>query len=382
MLARIGDVLERIDAVRAVFDYTKARVNIAPLANVAIYVAQVGVFGPVDLVKVAEEGEEVLLPVLINEPFGGDDAPIRIGLVCQDRTVLQLWFSLSHLPFDGSALTLLEKALFDSIYDVESSALGMSTRELIEHESSPEMINRSQGQIDRWIDRAMMMRSGRGLLSMEPGTFSVTIMRSTSVAAATHRISSRTGVSTTSVVLSAVSATVRSHFREDLEAMLFVSNNRSDRTLRDYIGQTIGNGLVMLPKPGALQWEDYVKRVYMETLHAYRDARYDNIEWRRSMRALSQRGLLGDLSFYFNDVRYDRKSWSRLERFEGLALERDEIIEQGEILALGDATLFANLNSDGEQLVLQFTCDNSVISPDAAATALRAVADLLHAESR
>ncbi|MGN7187571.1 hypothetical protein ACTHQ7_07500 [Microbacterium enclense] len=375
-------VLDEIDAFRLVFDASRATIRFRDEAVVRVVTARCTVGVQLDANALREEAMTNLLPLLRVRPFGLDEVPIRIGIVCAEDTVLQIWYSLSHLPFDGGALRALQRLLQDAFSKGVYAPTLLSTVDILRQESSLEMAEKSRLRIQGWIRHARAMRGGRGLMSMAPGSFSVTVLRSASAAAAAQQIARRSGVSTTSVVLAALSLVVREYFMPDLESFLFVCDNRADRRLRDFIGQTIGNGLVILPTYDPEDWSGYLKGVYASTIRAYRGARYDNFRWREEMTRLSKTGDAGDLSYYFNDVRIDRRSWERLEVDPATNPQTDSIIEKVDTLAMGDATLFANLDGNGQRMELQVTCDDSVIPPDAAVEALQAVAQVLHDKAR
>lgn len=256
----------------------------------------------------------------------------------------------------------------------------MRTTDLLAYERSPEGLRQSDTAINHWLRAATRLPEGRGLMSMAPGDFSVTTMRSHKAAVAAQTLSVRSGVSPSGIFLAALSKLIRRHLARDLSAMLLVCNNRRQRGLMDFVGQTLGNGLMVIPRDeldGA--FVPYAQNVYAQAISAYRRARFDTLRWRGVLTELSARGLATDLSYYFNDVRTDHRSWSGLENrvAELSGSGSTTSIATTSRRSMGDATLFASLGSIGQDCVIDLACDDRCVMPGEASALLEALETFL-----
>ncbi|MFE2560548.1 hypothetical protein ACFXGT_31940 [Streptomyces sp. NPDC059352] len=382
-LDRLQALLSSLDIFRASFDTESVRQTFRGEAGIEVRVTE----APADVVPVRHgynTRKDPACAELASRAFGMDEPQIRLGLHHAGGIVTQINVALSHLAFDGSAYRPLDRLIRAAVEGREISTRGMQTAELVGYEQSADQVRRSDAVINGWLASSRRLTPGRGLMSMTPGAFSVTILRSRAAAVAVEALALRYGVSTSGVVVSALTRTIRRHINSELSALLLVCNNRSHPKLTDFVGQTIGNGLLVLPNenPGD-RFAEYAKSTYARTITTYSRARYDCIKWRDALAELTAKGLATDFSYYFNDVRSDRGIWAGSE--SGLP-DLKTLLEESSITTvgrrdMGDATLFADLGSDGHELILQWVCDDTRIPPAKAASALAALESLLVAEA-
>ncbi|MFD7137108.1 hypothetical protein [Streptomyces sp. NPDC059894] len=382
-LDRLRGLLSSLDIFRASFDTERVRLTFRGEADIEVRVTE----APADAAPVRHgynTRKDPACAELASGAFGMDEPQIRLGLHHAGGIVTQINVAMSHLAFDGGAHRPLDRLIRHAVEGRDTCALGMQTAELVAYEQSADQVRRSDAVINGWSASSARLPPGRGLMSMTPGAFSVTILRSRAAAVAVEALALRHGVSASGVVVSALTRTIRRHVDSELSALLLVCNNRSHPKLTDFVGQTIGNGLLVLPddRPGD-PFAAYAKNIYARTITTYSRARYDCIKWRATLAELTAKGLATDLSYYFNDVRSDRGVWAGLE--SGLP-DLKAMLEESSITTvgrrdMGDATLFADLGSDGHELILQVVCDDTRIPPADAASALAALENLLVTEA-
>ncbi|MFI5571305.1 hypothetical protein ACIA6T_29000 [Streptomyces sp. NPDC051740] len=383
-LDRLRGLLSSLDIFRASFDTERVRQTFQDEARIEVRVTE----AQADAAPVRHgynTRKDPACAELASRAFGMDEPQIRLGLQHVGGIVTQINVAMSHLAFDGSACRPLDRLLRDAVEGRETRALGMQTADLVGYEQSADQVRRSDAVIDGWLASSSKLPSGRGLMAMAPGAFSVTILRSRAAAVAVEALALRHGVSASGVVVSALTRTLRQHVDSELSALLLVCNNRSHPKLTHFVGQTIGNGLLVLPSEnrGGDRFAEYTKNLYARTITTYSRSRYDCLKWRDALTDLTAKGLATDLSYYFNDVRSDRGVWAGLE--SGLP-DLKALLEESSITTvgrrdMGDATLFADLGSDGEELILQVVCDDTRIAPATAASALATLEDVLVTES-
>jgi len=383
-LARLRGLLSSLDIFRVSFDTEHVRQTFQGEARIEVRVSE----DPTDTVPVQHgynTRKDPACAELASGAFGMDEPQIRLGLQHVGGFVAQIDVAMSHLAFDGGACRPLDRLIRDAVEQRETRALGMQTAELVGYEQSAGPVRRSDAVIEGWLASSRRLPPGRGLMPMAPGAFSVSILRSRAAAVAVEALALRHRVSVSGVVVSTLTSTIRRHVNSELSALLLVCNNRSQPRLTDFVGQTIGNGLLVLPSetPGGDRFAAYTKSIYARTITTYSRARYDCIKWRDALTDLTAKGLAPDFSYYFNDVRSDRGVWAGLE--SGLP-DLKALLEESSITTvgrrdMGDATLFADLGSDGDELILQVVCDDTRIPPATATAALAALESLLVTEA-
>lgn len=366
-LIRIQNCLTRFDIFRVAFDRERTEQTFRAEAGVEVRVSET-----------AHTGLRI-------RAFELDEPPIRLELLHRDGVVTHVWVVLSHLAFDGGACDPLTLHLRDAVEGRGLPAPGTQTEAMVAHERSDESVRKSDAVISHWVRTATRLPPGRGLMSTVPGSYSVVTIRSRAIAIAAEVLSRKSRVSVSGVILAALTRSIRREINRDLSTMLLVSNNRMHPHLSRFIGQTIGNGLLLLPdeEPGD-PFLPYAKSVYSRAVTAYSQGRYDCIKWREVLGDISARGLATDLSYYFNDIRTDRRSWQGLEKLAGelkRGVTRQTSIEIGEPRDMSDATLFANLDSDGQECLIEVVCDDSRVPTAAATAALTALEALVVTEA-
>ncbi|SDT80753.1 hypothetical protein [Actinoplanes derwentensis] len=365
--------LNRFDAFRLVFDASRAQESFHTEVRLAVPVSELPP-GPVDPYTVDAAA-------LSTGPFDLREPPIRVGLLHRGGRVTHASLVLSHLPFDGASFEIVKRHVTAALEGCEPSAPGLSTGELLRYESSEAGVRRSDAVIGRWVAAARSLPPGRGLMPTTPGSYSVTALRSDAVAIAAQVLARRLNVSTTSVVLAGLSQVITRDVDPGLGSMLMVCNNRWQRQLGDFAGQTLGNGLLRLPREDdRIDFPAYLKAVHLRAVLAYRHARYDSLAWRRTLTSLAARGESADFTYYFNDVRMQRGTWDGLEDRAGELSNLRERTEPIRVVARrdrSDATLFANLHDGGRTCVVDIVCDDDRVPPDQAAAVLASLQDLL-----
>ncbi|MEU0739828.1 hypothetical protein [Streptomyces sp. NPDC006134] len=382
-LDRLRGLLSSLDIFRVTFDTERVRQTFQSEARIEVRVTE----APADAVPVCHgynTRKDPACAELASGAFGMDEPQIRLGLQHVDGFVTQIDVAMSHLAFDGGACRPLDRLIRDAVMGRAIRLPRMQTADLVGYERSADQIRRSDAVINGWLASSSKLPPGRGLMSMAPGAFSVTLLRSRAAAVAVEALALRHGVSASAVVVSALTRTIRRHVDSDLSALLLVCSNRSHPQLADFVGQTIGNGLLVLPDERREdRFAAYAKNIYARTITTYSRARYDCLKWRDTLTALTEKGNAADFSYYFNDVRSDRGVWAGLERRLpelGALLEESSLTTAGR-RDLGDATLFADLGSDGDELILQVVCDDTRIPPADAVSALAELEDLLVTEA-
>ncbi|WP_369174962.1 hypothetical protein AB5J49_46875 [Streptomyces sp. R28] len=365
-LTRIRNCLAQFDIFRVSFDEQRVEQTFKEKADVRVYVSE----APTAAIR--------------ENPFAFDETPIRLELLHAGGLVTHTSVVLSHLAFDGGACRPLTGILRDAIEGHGVPAQGMQTEELIGYERSAAGVRRSNAVIGGWVSAATRLPPGRGLLSTTAGADSVISIRSRATSIASQTLSLRIGASASSVILAALARVVRQDFYSGLSAMPLVCNNRMQPGLSEFIGQTLGNGLFILPERVDAEFSSYVRNAYSRALGAYRRARYDCFEWRNVLTDLSAKGLATDLSYYFNDVRAERDPWAGLENQMSelrAGVTRPTSIETVEWRGMSDATCFASLDSIDQDCLLTLVCDDSQISESDAVGVLETLEDLLVKEA-
>ncbi|MFI6225924.1 hypothetical protein ACIBCR_01245 [Micromonospora echinospora] len=319
---------------------------------------------------------EALASMLTAEPFAFDEPPIRLGLVVADGKALGIAAGLSHLAFDGRSIRPLER-LVDAALGGTGAPATLQTGELAELENTPGIRAWSTATLDRWRAALAGLPVGGGLRRTAPGSFTETVLRSRALAVAARTVAVWAGVSSTSVILAALTTILRDAVAEPPSALLLVSDNRHYRELADFAGITLGNSLYRIPHraPGT-DFDTYVRHAHLAAASGYARARYDSQRWREMLFGLTAQGAAPDLSYYFNDARTDPTAWDGLEgRLDEL---RDPDRTGGEVVTRGhrdmnDATMFVTVEEAGSSGRVVVTCDDTVIPPDRARTLLHGV---------
>lgn len=365
-LFRIERCLNRFDVFRLAFD---ERTGTAFFRGEVRIPVRWGIDSGTPGDAAAQNSELYALPFDLQEP------PIRLELIHRGAVVTQVGIVMSHLAFDGAAYRLLVRHLRDAVEGREPSPTCIQNEALIKHEQSATGVRRSDAVIGHWVESATRLPPGCGLLNTTAGAYSVTEIRSRAMAIATQALAVFHNTSTASVLTAALTTMIRRHIDRKFSAMLSVCNNRMLPQLGGYVGQTIGNGLIILPRERSdAEFSMFVKDVNIRAFRAYARARYDSVKWRDVLSGLSERGSATDLSRYFNDVRSERGSWSGLEQQiddlrkgtrEGASLT---VVDRRD---MSDATFFANLHDAGRDCLITLVCDDDRTPPADAALLLK-----------
>jgi hypothetical protein len=373
-LARIQQCLTRFDIFRVAYDRQQIHQTFQDRATVRVLLSDA-----------SDDAHPAAAAGVDTGAFDLAEAPIRLGLTHRDRIVEQVNVVLTHLAFDGAAMPLLLRHLSDALAGRMLSRLGPQTQDLLAYEQSDTGVRHSNAALDHWLDTAKRLPSGRGVMSFGPGRYSVTAIQSRAMAIAAQTLGRRSHTSAASVLLAALARVIHRHVAHKPSAMLLVSHNRMHPTLDEFVGQTIANGLLVVPDE-VLDGDfvPYARQTHRRAVAAYASARYDCLRWRAIFTELTEKGQATDLTYFFNDTRGERNAWSGLER------QIDELrrgwpgemsIEVSERRQQGDATLVANIHDAGQECRLELVCDDDVITTADAAAWLADLETLLVAEA-
>jgi len=384
-LARIERYLSQYDIMRVAFDEKRVEQTFQSQSTIGVFLCDASALPDRERSVKTAQFQLLAEAGFRLDAFDMDEAPLRLGLLHTGGFVTDVQMLMSHLPFDGVVYRLLASPLVDAIEGRSVPVTGQQTEALIRQERSEQGVRRSNAVIDHWVAAATRLPPGRGLMGTTAGSYPVVALRSRAAAIAAQTLTVSTRTSTTSVIVAALTRSMRRHLDPRLSAMLIVSNNRWQPGLREFVGQTLGNSLLVLTRDDdGKDFGPYVGAVHSRAVMAYSHARYDTIRWREILIGLSQRGEATDLSYYFNDVRFKRDAWRGLETRSdelraGIAHRTStEVIERRD---MSDATLFANLHDAGEECLLTLVCDETRIAPSVAVVVLTAVEALLVEEA-
>jgi Condensation domain len=311
------------------------------------------------------------------------EPPIRFGLVVSKDEVRSLAMVLDHLAFDGASRQFVAALVSGYLKGVPEQP--GQPADLVGYEASDRMRERSDATLRHWSQTLAALPAGRGLRFTAPGDFTEWELCSRAIAIAAQRIAVRASVSTTTVVLAALTTVIEQIVTDPPRAMLNVCSNRHYSDLADFAGIALQNALYVIPRrESASGFDSYLASAHMAAIRGYRKARYDSDRWRAMLAGMNAAGAAPDLTFYFNDARAGSTAWDGLEHeIDELrswkAGERDvAVIDR---MGLFDATLFFNLRARGSSARITMVCDNALVAPARAVEVLRRLEDLLVKEA-
>lgn len=365
VVAAITDFVASYDVARTTFDMTQRVQVISEAVTVPIHVRETAgdlpEAGPALAADLAEKAFSVT-----------SELPIRFGLVVDGDQVRSIATVFSHLVFDAAG-RVVASALLDGCLDGIAQEVPQPG-DLVRREALGPLRDRGDATLRQWWSTLSALTPGRGLRLTVAGSFTEWVLQSRAVAVAAQTISVRTRVSTSSVILAALAAAVRSALPDAPEVMLLIASNRHHPDLSEFPGIAFQNALHVIPAEDPEKDADsYIRHTEVSAMRAYAKARYDSQRMRAVLGDMTIRGEAPDVSFYFNDTRASR-SWDGLEnQTEALRAWRADDVS---VTAVGnhrmrDATLFAYLLSRDATARMHMVCDDSVIPAPKAAEILQ-----------
>ncbi|GAA1753381.1 hypothetical protein [Luedemannella helvata] len=326
-----------------------------------------------------------LLDDLRATPFAHEEEPpVRVGLVSDGTRVTSVGLALSHLAFDMSGADLLRDAFAaELVADRHAApALGKQTSWLVTQEAGDALANLSTTTIDKWSAAMAKLPSGRGIMAPTPGAYTVSSLRSTALAVAAQAIAVRTRTGSGSVIMTALCLALQEILPQAPAALRIIAGNRQHRDLADFAGITLQNGLFVVPDlAGTPDFDELARRSHRSAIWGYVNARYDAGRLLEVVSRDQERGLVPDLSYFFNDLRSRGRDWSGLEarHAELPGLARDEMAEPTRVgrHTVRDCALFLHVLPVSTECSLRLMCDDSVIDPATAGTILRRLREIV-----
>ncbi|TRV80952.1 hypothetical protein FKN01_04175 [Streptomyces sp. 130] len=308
----------------------------------------------------------------------GTDLPVRFGLVVDGDEVRSLAVAYSHLVFDAFSHSLVSGFLERSL---EGAAVETPhVRDLVRREATDRMRERSEAALSQWSSALSALPPGRGFRLPSAGSYTEWALHSREAAVAAQTVATRHRVNTSSVLLAALGAALRSVLADPPAALLLVASNRHHPDLAGFPGIALQIGLHVIPPAGGEGTvHEYLRSTQDSAIRGYAKARYDTTRWRETLVAMTERGTAPDLSFYFNDARRSR-GWDGLEhRAEELASWQpgDANVTAVASHRIRDATMFAYVLDGGPTARIHLVCDDAVIPPAQADAVLRGLAEYL-----
>jgi hypothetical protein len=233
---------------------------------------------------------------------------IRLALVCADQSPRHLVFAISHLAADGGGI----KALFDDFFDLLRTQAGgtepkarWQPSDQVRREQSERGARRSNGSIRHW--RKQLQEIPPSMLGAPAGPpaqprFRQMRFESRALGAAAAHLATSCQVSTASVVMAGTALGLSALTGQATCALLIVTGNRYDESLRSMVGAASQNGLLVVDLSGGTVAEA-VRATHRAATATYFYGQYDPgaVEELTSTLA-GQRGVRLDLSLLYNDL--------------------------------------------------------------------------------
>ncbi|MGQ4488950.1 condensation domain-containing protein [Streptomyces sp. 372A] len=371
VLAALAGFVAECDVARTTFDVIRRTQVIRPAAALPIRVVDSGGDPAAAAADLASE--------LAGTAFSLDtDLPVRFGLVVDGEEVRSVAVAYSHLVFDAFSHPLVSGFLERSL---EGAAEGTPhVGDLVRREATDRMRERSDAALSHWSSALSALPPGRGFRLPSAGSYTEWALHSREAAVAAQTVATRNRVHTSSVLLAALGAALRSVLADPPAALLLVASNRHHPDLAGFAGIALQIGLHVIPPADREGTVDaYLRSTQDSAIRGYAKARYDTTRWREMLVAMTERGTAPDLSFYFNDARMSR-GWDGLEHQAGqLASWRpgDANVTAVASHRVRDATMFAYALDGGPAARIHLVCDDAVIPPPQAEAVLRALEEYL-----
>lgn len=333
-----------------------------------------------DSLRVAESTRDQLA----GQRFAEGDLPVRLAVVTADQVPRYAVLVVSHLAVDGWSFSLLADE-FARFRPAESAVAprGYQPLDLAAVEASEVGQALDRDAAAHW--HKQLARAARTTTPGPPMTSRDDYvprwwrgqLDSPALRVASDAIAGRMGVSSSAVLLAATGRLLATHLRVASHPLLVVLSNRNDDVLGGTIGTITQDGLVVL-EVGDQSFANLVARAAAELEEAHRYGRYDP---RTRARATADVGGLPDLTYYFNDCRFDAET--RIGRpvtvsRESLdALVSESLFSWEEGSANEDSTFFLDIESLGGALRLSLLADTVTFAPEEIENTLRAMESLV-----
>ncbi len=313
------------------------------------------------------------------------DAPWRLVFACADETVLAVGLTLSHLAFDYAAASLFRQLILDEVADGgarEPIVAPTQAADLVRYEASAEMKAHSDQTLARWNQALAQLPAGGGIRNPSPGNYSVTVLQSSAVAVAAQAIAARTRTSSSTVIAAALSQALLHYLPQPPSLLLTVCSNRHYPDLEKYLGLALQMGYFAIPEVNSPKFDDYVRQCIKAMMTGFKNARYNNGQFRAEQFAATAQGSCPDLSFFFNDARASGREWNGLENevetlpvMLGTPAEPEpELVDRWRVQ---DATFSFALTEAGQDCRMMIISDDEVMRPNVTADILNHIRNLL-----
>jgi Condensation domain len=299
-----------------------------------------------------------------------DEWPLRVAIGMVGGVPRFAMFAVSHVAVDwgGLEIVLAEFRALCSPAGTDS-APSWGPLDQARFEQSPRGRRHGEAALDHW--RNCLQRTPPSMFDFAPVTpaqhrFQRLGMSSRALAAAAELLATRSRVSTSSVLLAAVSLCLAAVSGRETCALQLIVNNRHDERRRDLVAPVVQNGIFLL-EPSASDVAETVSRCYRLGLMAYSCGHYDPDALDAVKgEVASKRGVDFDLTAYFNDVRGGRDRWEGIES-EGMSRAGiDALREKTTLTHVGvwetqDCKFFVSVESAPDRALLFLLADTAYL---------------------
>lgn len=261
----------------------------------------------------AEQAGSALLADLASRPFDtAREWPIRVGMIESGGRVRYLAYSLAHTAVDAWGLRrmLLDLGMLATGHTQDRiSELRPALQPLEEADFQRSPRGRRQDAASR---RHWRTKADLGPARMFPGRpgpmdgprFPNAVLNSPALDQALRQVAAARRVSSSAVLLAAVSAMLGRLSGSPDAVLRTVVNNRFQPRLTNAVSSVAQEGLFHLPNAGGEPFADLARRAQSASLATYRSAYYDKALLDREIEAWSDRdGVILDTSCVLNDYR-------------------------------------------------------------------------------
>lgn len=310
--------------------------------------------------------------------------PVRVSLIVARGRVTHVVLVFSHIAVDGHGADVVARELRLLLLRGTLPRLSARTpRQIVARQHSAAGARMSAAAVDHWVDG--YSRIPPAAFPLRPGTqqaprFWSGLLTSPALDAAAGVLAARHRTSTSTVLLTAVSAVVAATGGHPTTGVHVIVNNRFAPDLRDSVAMLSLDGLFVLDVPVGSTLDGLLAAARGPALRAYRHAQYDVLAMTEALAECGRRRAVEiDPQCCFNDQRVvDGAGSARWASADDVASRLAE---------LGAATTFAwrhkqeSLNcgscfhvmSTPTGLGLAFTADTARVPPDRIRAVLFAV---------
>jgi hypothetical protein len=268
-------------------------------------VVEVDPLDPVDAAARAAERHRELAAVRFDHVV---DWPVRVSLVVAQNRVTHVVLVLSHVAVDGHGADVVARELRLLLLRGTLPPLSARTpRQVVAHQRSTAGARMSAAAVEQWVESYSRMPPTA--FPPHPGTrltprFWSGLLTSPALEAAAGVLAARHRCSTSTVLLTAVSAVVAATGGHPTAGVHVIVNNRFAPELRDTVAMLSLDGLFVLDVPAGSTLDDLLVAARGPALRAYRHAQYDVPAMTAALAACGRRRGVGiDPQCCFNDQR-------------------------------------------------------------------------------